>query len=479
MAADAQEMIQAGSPIPALLQFIHRLRAAGIPVSMVEAVDAARALEHLDLSRRDELKAALVATLVKGAEHLADFSALFDAFFSRMQGPALTTKALLADDSGAEVEAFDESPSATGMPSDEMLQNILKALKSNDLDALRFLAMAAASQFGGLKAGDARSERYYMYRILRQLDLSALLQRAIVDEREEDASELDARLSREEQLARVEEFRRLIAEAIRQRLASIAGLQQAGDSAAPGAIEDVDFLGASAEQQRQMREAIQPLARKLAARIAHRQHRRRHGRLDARRTVRHSLSTGGVPLDPVFRRPKVARPELVMLCDVSGSVAEFAEFTLSLLNVMNDEFSRIRSFAFIDGIDEVTEMFASGNSFSPRQLLWRRQLVWADGHSDYDHVFETFWDKFGRGCITPKTTLIITGDARNNFKGQSVEALKQIAGQARKVYWLNPESKSEWNEGDSIIDRYAPWCDGVFETRNLRQLTEFVYRLNA
>src|SRR5439155_233899 len=121
-------------------------------------------------------------------------------------------------------------------------------------------------------------------------------------------------------------------------------------------IEDVDFLGASPTELREMRNAIRPLARKLAARVAHRRRLRRHGRLDARRTIRRSLSAGGVPLEPAFRYPRVSKPDLYLLCDVSGSVAEFAQFTLSILYAMNDEFPRIRSFAFVDGIDEVTAL---------------------------------------------------------------------------------------------------------------------------
>ena len=463
-----------------LLRFVHRLRTAGIPVSMVEAIDAAQALGQLDLTRRGEVKHALAAALIKQAKWMPDFEALFDAFFSRTPPaqPGQAPTSLAEGGGGAPGEGQEDEPSER-MPSEDMLEELLAALRSGDMEALRFLAMAAAGQFGGITAASSETERYYMYRILRQLDLSKLLSRALEEDRRDGLTALDGRLSRDEQMRRIEEFRKLIAEAIRARLARLAGLQQAAESASPEQIEEVDFLGASPEQLRQMRQAIQPLARKLAARMAHRQRQRRLGRLDVRRTMRRSLSSGGVPLEPAFRRPKRSRPDLCMLCDVSGSVAEFAEFTLNFLNAMNAEFSRIRCFAFIDGVDDVTDLFADGRIANVKQLLWRRQLVWADGHSDYEHVFSEFRDRHGRASVGPKTTLIVTGDARNNFKGEDTGAFRELAHQARRLVWLNPEARVEWDVGDSVMSRYAPWCQGVHEVRNLRQLAEFVLRLEA
>src|SRR5256884_2502531 len=195
------------------------------------------------------------------------------------------------------------------------------------------------------------SVQYYLYRVLRQLDLSNLMQRAMRDGggTGADARRLGDRLLQDEHRHRIEAFRRLIADEIRHRLLELKGF-----AAAEPPIEDVDFLGASPTELREMRNAIRPLARKLAARVAHRRRLRRHGRLDARRTIRRSLSAGGVPLEPAFRYPPVSKPDLYLLCDVSGSVAEFAQFTLSLLYAMHDEFPRIRSFPFVDGLDEET-----------------------------------------------------------------------------------------------------------------------------
>jgi len=166
-----------------------------------------------------------------------------------------------------------------------------------------------------------------------------------------------------------------------------------------------------------------------------------------------------------------------VLCDLSGSVAEFAEFTIALLTAMSEEFPRLHCFAFIDGIDEVTESLrAVGVTPQAMHLLASAELVHADGHSDYGRVFRQFRDEHSYR-LGGKATVIITGDARNNYRDPSASTLKAIRQRARRIYWLNPEQRSEWNTTDSIMDIYALHCDGVFEVRNLRQLAAFVEQL--
>jgi uncharacterized protein with von Willebrand factor type A (vWA) domain len=457
----------------ALIAFVHRLREAAIPVSMVETLDAVESLRHVDPSDRALFKATLAATLVKRAEHRAAFDALFDVYFSSLRGDApsapgpATPLTSPVDLAGAEMGA---------RASEALLDALLDALRRSDADALRALAARAVHEFGGIDAQRAGPARYYLYRVLRQLDLSALLKRALRDEREQagDRTAFDERLMREDQGRRIEELRQLIAEEIRRRLVELRGSRQAAAAYHQVPIEDVDFLAASPARLREMRVAIRPLARKLAARIAHRRRLRRHGRLDVRRTIRRSLAAGGVPLDPAFRYPRVSKPDLFLLCDISGSVGEFASFTMSLLYAMNEEFSKIRSFVFVDGIDEVTGVFEDRSIvLDAAHLLARADVVWADGHSDYGNVFTRFWSTCGRAALGPKATVIITGDARNNYRDAGVEALRAIKERVRRVYWLNPEPRSNWDTTDSIMSTYAPYCDGVFEARTLRQLADF------
>ena len=360
------------------------------------------------------------------------------------------------------------------------MASLLRALRSGDASVLRALASMAVGLFGGIDENRDASERYYLFRILRQLELSELLRQAVLQSRDElgGATALDDRLLREELSARVEEFRRMLAEELRWQLAQVRGADGAAQVLRDRPVEDVEFLTASPAELRQMREAIRPLAARLAARVARRRRLRRHGRLDVRRTMRRSLSAGGVPLDPAFRFRRASKPDLYLLCDISGSMAEFARFTMSLLHAMKGEFSRIRLFVFVDWIDEVTERFHEGSDWlAPRNLLYGSNVVAADGHSDYGNVFRRFWHVYGHADLDPRSTVIITGDARNNYREDGADAFGSIAERARRVYWLNPEPRSEWNASDSIMAAYATMCTGLFEVRNLRQLTDFVVEI--
>jgi uncharacterized protein with von Willebrand factor type A (vWA) domain len=140
--------------------------------------------------------------------------------------------------------------------------------------------------------------------------------------------------------------------------------------------------------------------------------------------------------------------------------------------------SPVRSFVFIDGIDEVTHLFEGTDDIMEaiHRVNTEADVVWVDGHSDYGHAFEVFWERAGKE-ISPKSTVIILGDARNNYHASQSWVVKEIAHRARHLYWLNPEPKSYWDTGDSIVSDYAVYCDGAFECRNLRQLETFVDHL--
>ncbi|MCI4354961.1 MAG: VWA domain-containing protein, partial [Thermoplasmata archaeon] len=239
--------------------------------------------------------------------------------------------------------------------------------------------------------------------------------------------------------------------------------------------EDVDFLHASREEMLELQRSIAPLARSLAARLAQRRRRRHHGQLDVRKTIRESLSYGGVPVEPRFRRPHPAKPEIMVIADVSGSVASFARFTLQLIYAMSAQFSKVRSWVFVDGIDEVTRFFDEADDVADavRRVNSEADVVWMDGHSDYGHAFEVFSERHVRE-VTPRSSVIVLGDARNNYHAPQAAALEAVHERARRVYWLNPEPRSYWNTGDSIVASYEPYCDGVYECRTLRQLERFV-----
>jgi len=286
---------------------------------------------------------------------------------------------------------------------------------------------------------------------------------------------LARRLRLESSQAQVTRFRQAVEAQVRQRLVADRGADAVARTLRRPLPEDVDFLTSSQDQIIAMRAVVDALARKLGGRLAEKRRHRQRGTLDFRRTVRASLGTGGVPIDPVFRKPNPSKPELFVLADISGSVSTFAAFTLQLTFALRAQFSRVRSFVFVDGVDEVTDVLQRAPDIieATRQINAAGSGVWLDGRSDYGHALESFWQQWG-DQVRRRTTVIVLGDARTNYHNPAAGTLKAVRQRAGHVFWLNPEPRAAWNSGDSVIDSYQPFCDAVRECRNLRQLRAFV-----
>ncbi len=446
-----------------LIGLAESLRRAGIEVSTGELIDASTALAHLDLADRSTFKAALRATLVKSALEVDRFDRLFELTFRTQAPPSPADSPTQPHSSPA--------PEATARPG--LSSEILDAVSRGDVEQLRLLAAQAVDLAAGID-GKRGSETYFLHRVLRAIDLSRMLAAALQQARRDgEMSELELALHRSELSATLEEFRRQLAAEIAKRLHE----RHVDVDLAVGVTDPAerDVLSLSGHELAELRRTVQPLARQLAARIGRRRKLYSTGRLDPRRTIRRSLDTGGVPIDVINRRRHRHRPEVVLLCDVSGSVVEFAQFTFTLVNAIHEELSRVRSFAFIDGVGEVTDLFASATYDIPvARFVERKGVLGPDGHSDYGRVFGEFAAKHLRDAVTSRTTVILTGDARSNYRPANLAAFRQLTDQARRVYWLNPESVDRWDTDDSIVADYQPHCDGVFEVRTLRQLTDVI-----
>jgi uncharacterized protein with von Willebrand factor type A (vWA) domain len=439
-----------------LLDFTGALRKAGVPVAVSEEIDALRAIKYVDLVEKDDVRAALATTMIKSESHRAAFDTLFDLYFATGRGP----EAFESRDENDRVESADAL-------SDELFE----ALMEGDAAALGDIARRAVAQFGRLQNSPS-GDWYSNYQVMRALDLQALTERL---DAELQGTDLERRLQRDEFEVRVAEFRRLSLDETRRRVAEQRGPDAVARYAVSPAIQDLPFLSATADMT-ELRRAVRPLARKLATRVAMKRRRSTRGTLDIRRTVRHSMSTGGVPFTTEFRHRVPHRPELFVLCDISSSVARFARFSLMLTHALAAQFSRVRSFAFVDTIDEVTRFFEHEDFVAAIERMNNEaQVVAHDGHSDYGSVLEEFHDEYGND-IGPKTTLLILGDARNNYRSRNVWALKALSGKARHTFWLNPEPIGDWDTGDSAASEYAPHVDRMVEVRTLRQLEEFVAR---
>ncbi len=465
--------------VDVLAAFVQELRRAGIPVSMVEAIDATEALAHVDLLDRQSFKTALAATMVKHSRHEPAFDVAFDAFFALWR-PALPDRDSADRPSGSGATGARGGGGEADL--EGLMESLLQAMQMADMAGLRAAVSSAIDQLAGMEPGRPVGGTYYLYRTLRQLDADALFDRLLseaIAAAGEDVSDLDRRLIEEDMQVRFDEFRSELEAEIRRRLVADRGSEAVARTLRRPLVEDTELMHATRTELQHIEEVIQPLTRKLAAKLARQRKLKRTGRLDFRKTVRHSLSTGGVPVEPYFRAPKPHKPEILLLCDISGSMATFARFTLQFVYAMGTQFSKVRSFAFIDALDEVTEFFTPGIDFGDalKRISAEAEVVWLDGHSDYGRSLEMFAERYS-SAVTPRSTLIVTGDARNNYRPANADILGTIAHTARSVYWLNPEPRAYWNTGDSVMDRYGIHCTAVHEVRNLRQLEAFVDALS-
>ena len=444
--------------IDVLSGFVAQLRAAGVEVGITEHVDAMRAVDAVSLSERAIVRRALGSTLAKSRAEWVTFETVFDAYFAVDPG---------ADDAD-----------------DAFRRRVERVVAQGDGAVLRAVAREAVRRHAALGTPPG-GVHYHLFRTLRRIDFATLPERALAVVTAAKAGDaagdadapggltpLEARLARRTVALRADQLRDEIESEIRRRT-----LFADRDHAPAGLMAtQLEIRRASAGELDQIRAAIQPLARRLAARLA-KTRRAAPGRLDFRHTIRRSLAYGGVPLEPVIRGRRRSLPEIIVLADVSRSVADFSRFTLQLVYALSSQFGKVRSFVFVDAIEEVTEQLRdrAGLAEAMRALGTSAGITRFDGHSDYGHAFTDFWRRWGAE-VTPRTTVIVLGDARNNYHASQSWALAELRRRARRVYWLNPEPVSSWDTGDSVMSEYAALTHETFECRNLDQLEQFVER---
>ncbi|MFJ9899514.1 VWA domain-containing protein [Streptomyces sp. NPDC091280] len=439
-----------------LTGLVAALRAHGLRIGTGETVDAALAMEALGFADRELLREGLAATLLHGTAVRPVFDPVFDLYFPRGIG----------------------APRGEAAGRDDLRDRLAAALAANDQALMGQLAAEAVDGFGGY-GNSPTTDGWSSHQTLEWLRPQTLLARVRTSVRAGggDAGFTD-RLLDDEIRQRIEGFRRQVAAEARRRVAERRGRDVIARRAVAPTADRVDFLFAGRAQLAELRRAVQPLARKLATRLAARRRRASRGTVDLRRTLRGSLSTGGVPMRPVLRRRRPVRPELVLLCDVSGSVSGFSDFTMLLVQALHDQFSKVRVFAFVNRLDEVTPLLAHGAA-DPEGLGARIRaeatLTGWHGSSDYGVALGEFAERYG-DAVGPRTTVFVLGDARTNMSDPNLPAVRYIAQRARRVYWLNPEQRSQWGTGDSAAPGYAELVE-MHECRNAKQLSALVGRL--
>lgn len=455
-----------------LVEFVEALRGVGIAVGPSETVDAGRVMTVLGLGDREALREGLACAVLRRADHRDTYDAMFDLWWPAAYGARTV---------------IDDEPDAAAGPEGVPPEDI-EAMRAALIDMLgpdgdlenfddRLAAMIARIVEAYGRYNSSRGPSYSSYQALKAMALDELegrLLAGLLAPYGEEPTPTQEEIAKAMAAQRVSQLRRMVEAETKRRTAEQLGRDHVQMYGVPQLAENVEFLRASGEQLRQMRKSVQPLARTLATRLAARRRRAAHGQIDLRKTLRKSMSTGGVPIEVVLKKPHPARPELVVLCDVSGSVAGFSHFTLMLVAALRQQFSRVRVFAFIDTTDEVTDMFGPDADLAVAvQRITREAGVYTrDGHSDYGHAFVSFAQNFPN-VLSPRSSLLILGDARNNYRNPETELLTRMVNASRHAHWLNPEPRHLWGSGDSAVPRYTDLIP-MHECRSAKQLAAVI-----
>ena len=358
-----------------------------------------------------------------------------------------------------------------------------------DLDELTELLMRGqgsememAIRDGGQGAGLERlmyflQVGYFSRRISDQFDWSAI-ERDI----EKIMQALEARGLDPGQLARIrnylelrlEAFRRMIRQHVQRELERRA--YRAGEKLTREVLADKPLFALTPDEVAQMRNVVAKLARRIKDALALRQRQEQKGRIDSRKTMRKSLAYDGVPMEIFLKRRHREKPKLITICDVSDSVRNASRFMLQLVWNLQECFSRVRSYVFVSEIAEVSQAFATYPV--ERAIEWALKGAPVDYHcrSDFGYAFNRFATT-ELESLDKKTTILLLGDARNNYNDPQAWALRLIRERVKGIIWLNPEGQWGWGIGDSVMPLYAPACDIVRECRTIGQLGEVVDNL--
>lgn len=438
-----------------LVEFVEALRLKGINAGPSETIDAGLVVETLGLDDREVLREGLAAALVRRGGQRDVFDMTFDLFFPL--GIGATVSAHNAD----EVDV-------------QQLRDLLAfALADSDARALEQIAEIALDVLGEVGQEGTSTQGWSAYQTLERLQPQTLIAPAVSMM---SSAGFTDRLARDEVRGRVAAFREMVAAEARRRTAEVRGRDVVVRHAVHQGSGQVEFLSANAQQLAELTREVQPLARKLATRLAARRRRRRRGQIDIRRTLRSAMGTGGVPVKPVYAKPKPTRPELVLLCDVSGSVSGFSTFTMLLTKALATQFSKIRVFAFVNAMAEVTDIVKDprDQDIAERIKNEARVTKWHTS-SDYGEAFRDFVTAH-LDVVGPRAAVLILGDARNNNQNPRLDELREISARSRRTFWLNPEHSTRWGLGDSVAPEYAEIVE-MHECRTVDQLAMFVGRL--
>jgi uncharacterized protein with von Willebrand factor type A (vWA) domain len=450
-----------------LHRFFRAARGAGVRLSPAESIDAMRAVSKVGFADRTILRDTFLLTLAKTQDEKKALGDCFDLFFDQPepQSPPQDNKqdgkADEQDPSGSDTASDSPGDSSGGDAQAEGLGQLAQMLLAQDRNQISAAIANAAS------AASLSDIRYFTQRgifsgrILDQMGIQHL--RDDLDNLAAANPALAERLT-----DALEGLRGTVRETVSQAL-MLYGREEA-ENLRNEILRNAPLSRIEPRQVEQMRHLIRQIARRLRERYSKPRKRQRRGHLDVRRTIRRNAAWGGVPFLTAWKRRHRDKPKIIAICDVSGSVARVSDFFLLLIHSLHEVVDDVRSFAFSGHLIEVSDILESK---SPEEAMAEIMSKAGFGSSDYGNSFSDF-EHGWMSAITPRTTVIVLGDARSNNLDPRADILRRIAERSKRVVWLNPEGRMAWGWGDSEMPRYSTFCTVVRQCATAKQLERAV-----
>jgi uncharacterized protein with von Willebrand factor type A (vWA) domain len=463
-----------------IIEFTNLLRKSGIRVSVAEAIDAFNALDELSLGDRDIFQDALRASMVKRGDEIATYDELFKLFWSGYYDNLKNAFGDMEGDLGEMGIDLEQllaqlAEMMENMDGDLDLGELAQAMLTQDLSQLENLIRQAAEQAGTQRIENMLQVGFFSRRTTEQLGMEGAGQ-----ELEALAERMRAQGMGDEAIAQMQELIRKLMETVRRTVRNFTEreLQQQNhnymEKFRREMLTEKSFYHLTEDEILRMREVVTRLAQRIKNILSIRKKRLKRGKLDLHQTLRRNMARGGIPFEVVYKTRRKDRPKLVIMCDVSSSVANVSRFMLQFMYSLQEAFTKIRCYVFVAELGEVTDVFHDRDvSSAVEKALDGGDVINVYTRSNFGFAFHEFW-KNHLSSVDNKTTVIILGDARNNYNDARAWCVRDIQNKAKNLVWLNPESPSAWGFGDSVMDRYLPYCDVVEECRNLRQLSKVV-----